>query len=124
MKVLLSIRPEYADRIFKGEKKYEYRKTLFKREDVDTVIVYATKPVGKVIGEFKIDSIMEDNPINIWEKTKLYSGIDKNVYTEYFAGREKGFAISIKKTRIYKKPLELEELNFNIKCAPQSFMYI
>lgn len=124
MKILLSIKPEYAQRIFKGEKKFEYRKRLFKRTDVKVVIVYVTKPVGKVVGEFEIGEIIEDNPMIIWEHTKKYSGINKDDYIDYFGGNEKGFAISIKNTTIYKTPLDLNELNPKIKVAPQSFMYI
>ncbi|AND85554.1 hypothetical protein [Clostridium tyrobutyricum] len=107
-----------------GEKKYEYRRNLFKREGIKTIVVYATKPVGKVIGEFEIDDILRGNPNSIWEQTKLYSGIDENSYMKYFSKRENGFAIAIKKTKVYKKPLELEELNPKIKYPPQSFMYL
>lgn len=124
MKVLLSIKPQYVDRIFNGEKKYEYRRNLFKRLDIDTIVVYATKPVGKVIGEFKIGKILQGNPTSIWEETKMHSGILEEDYNEYFYGRDKGFAIAIKKTKVYKKPLELSELDPKIKAAPQSFMYI
>lgn len=124
MKVLLSIKPEYAKRIFDGEKKYEYRTSVFKRNDVESVVVYATKPIGKVIGEFKIDEIIEDDPRSLWEKTKLYSGIRKKDYMNYFSKRKKGFAIAIKSTSIYDIPLELEELDPKIKYAPQSFRYI
>lgn len=51
---------------------------------MESVIVYTTKPVGKVIGEFEIAEILEGDPITIWEKTKKYSGIDKKSYIEYF----------------------------------------
>ena len=124
MKVLLSIKPEYAQKIFSGEKKYEYRRRLFKRKDINIVVVYVTKPVGKVIGEFEIDDVLEGNPNSIWEQTKLYAGIDENAYIDYFSEREIGFAIAIKNTKVYKKPLELIELNPNIKYPPQSFMYL
>lgn len=33
MKVLLSIKPEFAERIFNGSKKYEFRKVIFKNPD-------------------------------------------------------------------------------------------
>lgn len=124
MKVLLSIKPQYAQRIFNGEKKYEYRRNVFKRNDIDSIVVYVTKPVGKVIGEFKIDRILEDDPEVIWEKTKMYSGIDEEAYNEYFKERKKGFAIGIKSIQIYNKPLTLKDVNPHIKSAPQSFMYI
>ncbi|AZO94552.1 ASCH domain-containing protein [Halocella sp. SP3-1] len=124
MKVLLSIKPEYAQKIFAGEKKYEYRKRIFKRNDVDMIVVYVTKPVGKVVGEFEIAEILEDDPITIWENTKEYSGIAKDDYIEYFRDNDRGFALSIKNTITYQKSLELNEVDSNIKCAPQSFMYI
>ena len=44
MKVLLSIKPEFVEAIFSGEKLYEYRKAIFKK-NVTTVVIYATKPV-------------------------------------------------------------------------------
>lgn len=31
MKVLLSIKPEFVEKIFAGEKKFEYRRTIFKK---------------------------------------------------------------------------------------------
>ncbi|HEY5563719.1 MAG TPA: ASCH domain-containing protein [Clostridiaceae bacterium] len=124
MKVLLSIKPEYAQKIFNGEKKYEYRRRLFKRKDINAVVVYVTKPIGKVIGEFQIDNVLEGNPNIIWEQTKLYAGIDENAYVDYFSERKIGFAIGIKNIKVYKKPLELVELNPKIKYPPQSFMYL
>lgn len=66
MKVLLSIKPEYAYKIFSGEKKFEYRKIIFKKK-IKSVIVYATKPVGKIIGEFEIEDI-----INFMKNTNLF----------------------------------------------------
>ena len=65
MKVLLSIKPEFAEKIFNGTKKYEFRKSIFKNKDVDTVVVYASSPWQYVIGEFHIDKILNDNKYNI-----------------------------------------------------------
>lgn len=124
MKVLLSIKPEFVEEIIDGRKKFEYRKNIFKRTDVSTVIVYATKPLGKVIGEFKIENIIKDHPSSIWEKTNKYSGITKQFFDEYFKNKEIGFAIQIKNFIKYDIPLELNNIDNNIKSAPQSFYYI
>ena len=53
MKVLLSIKPHFAKLIFDREKRYEYRKALFKRDDVDGIVVYASSPTKQIIGEIK-----------------------------------------------------------------------
>ncbi|EOA7330800.1 hypothetical protein BH747_06250 [Enterococcus villorum] len=124
MKVLMSIKPEFVEEIMNGNKKFEYRKNIFKRKDVSSIIVYATKPYGKVVGEFEIEDIIVDNPKNIWKETKHVSGITKQFFYDYFEGRDKGFAIGIKKFVEYDTPLDLVSLNSNIKVAPQSFCYI
>ena len=48
MKILLSIKPTFVEEIFKGDKKFEFRRTIFKRKDIKKVVVYATKPIGKI----------------------------------------------------------------------------
>ncbi|MCY8233463.1 ASCH domain-containing protein [Priestia endophytica] len=123
MKVLLSIKPEYAEKIFNGEKIYEYRRSIFKRKDIDTVVVYSTKPEGKIVGEFLIDQIITEEIESLWEKTESHSGISYDFFRSYFHDKEKGFAIKIKKTTKYEKPLSPYDFDENFR-APQSFCYI
>lgn len=124
MKILLSIKPEYVERILNGTKKFEYRKKIFKNKNVNTVVIYATKPIGKVVGEFYIRNIIEDNPQTIWNLTNKYSGISKSSFDEYFHNVQEGFAIEIAHFVKYKKELELNEVSKKLKSAPQSFAYI
>lgn len=120
--VLLSIKPEFAEKIFDGTKKYEFRKSIFKNSDVQKVIVYASSPVQKVIGEFSIVDILNDDIETIWKKTALQSGITHDFYLSYFANKEKAYAIKIGKTMRYKKARALSD--FNLSFAPQSFAYL
>lgn len=122
MKVLLSIKPEFAELIFAGSKKFEFRKAIFKDETITTVVVYASSPVQKVIGEFKIDRILDDEPGNLWKKTKNHAGINEDFFFEYFADRAIGYAIKVKSVKRYSKPLCLRT-DFNL-TPPQSFMYL
>lgn len=122
MRVLLSIKPEYAFKIFDGTKKFEFRKVIFKNPNIKTVVVYASFPVQQVIGEFEIDDIFSFDPESIWKMTKKYSGISENFFFEYFADRDIAHAIKIKKTKKYRKPLCIRE-DFNA-VPPQSYMYL
>ena len=121
MKVLLSIKPEFAEEIFAGNKRYEYRKTIF-RKKVKQVIVYATSPVSKVIGEFEIDEILHDEIESLWENTKGFSGITKDFFFSYFRTRDSGYAIKIKSYRLYDDPLDLGTVYGS--NPPQSFAYV
>lgn len=123
MKVLLSIRPEYAKKIFNGKKKYEYRRVIFKNRNIHSIVVYATKPIKKIIGEFEIDEILSDRPNKIWEKTYKYSGISKEYFDLYTNSKEIIYAIKIGNYKLYQKP-KLLTCKKKIKSAPQSFIYI
>ena len=122
MKVLLSIKPEFAYKIFDGTKKFEFRKSIYKNANVRDVVVYASSPVQKVIGEFSIAEILNDDVETIWNETARYSGITRNFYMSYFSNKDKAYAIKIGKTRRYRQARDLSDYNLNF--APQSFAYL
>ncbi len=122
MRVLLSIKPEFADMIFAGTKKYEFRRTVFKKPEIKTVVVYASAPVQKVIGEFEVEEIISDHLQDLWKRTKKYAGINEKYFFDYFLEKEKGYAIKIRQPIKYKKALCLRK-DFNT-TPPQSFLYL
>jgi predicted transcriptional regulator len=123
MKVLLSIKPEFAEKILLGQKLYEFRKVLPKVPGIKTIVIYATMPLGKVVGEFDIAEILSDTPKNIWLETANVSGITKRFFNDYFEGRDVAHAIKVKKVRRYSSPVELSSILAS-GVAPQSFCYL
>jgi predicted transcriptional regulator len=121
MNVILSIKPEYANKIFDGTKKYEFRRAIFKNPDVRKVVVYSSSPVQKIIGEFEIDCIISHELNELWNKTKKHSGISEDFFFQYFGEKELGFAIKIKNTKLYKVPKCIRE-DYKL-FPPQSFLY-
>jgi predicted transcriptional regulator len=122
MKVLLSIKPEYAGKIFGGEKKFEFRRSIFKNPDTTHVVVYASYPIQKVIGEFEIEDIVYESVSILWKLTHEYSGISKEKFLKYFSNKEKGYAIKIGRLIEYNEPLSLKA-EFGLS-PPQSFVYL
>ena len=120
--VLLSIKPEFAHKIFDGTKKYEFRKQIFKDSSIKKVIVYSSSPEQKVIGEFTIDDILNDTPSDLWLQTRVYSGITQAFYEEDFRGRKKAYAIKVASTKLYEQKKNLSD--FDIIYPPQSFAYV
>ena len=121
MKIILSIKPKYVKEIFEGNKLYEYRKSIF-RQDVDTVIIYASSPVCMVVGEFSIDGILSESPEHLWLMTRYYSGIEKPCFDAYFYNKKIAYAIKIAGVKQYSRPYKLSALCPNCR-PPQSFMY-
>ena len=120
--VLLSIKPEFAYKIFDGTKKYEFRKQIFKDSSIKKVIVYSSSPEQKVSGEFTIDDMLNDTPSDLWLQTRDYSGITQAFYEEYFRGRKNAYAIKVASTKLYEQKKDLSD--FDIMFPPQSFAYV
>ena len=120
-KILMSIKPVYVDKILSGEKCYEYRKTLPKR-DVSKIIIYSTHPVKKVVGEVSVKNILILEKEELWNKTKDKSGISKEFYDLYFKDKSISVAYELGEINIYSPYKDLKDLNINF--VPQSFIYL
>lgn len=121
--VLLSIKPEFVEKIFAGLKRYEFRRVIFKSQNVARVVVYASSPVQQVVGEFEVGGILALSRTQLWEQTKNHSGIAKVYFDEYFADKETAYAIKIKGARRYEQPKALRSVCSSAR-PPQSFMYL
>ena len=121
MNVLLSIKPKYASQIIEGNKKYEFRKSVFKNRDLDMVYIYSSSPVKRIVGAFSIKNIIEKHPEQLWGECKDFSGIDKGDFFDYFRGKEKGFAIEIGDVEVFD-PINPKDVIPDF-VPPQSFCY-
>lgn len=122
--LLISIRPEFVEEIRSGRKRYEYRKTIFRDADVRRAVIYETMPVGRVVGEFRIDDVLCMDVDELWERTKEHSGISEEFFRSYFRGKEKGYAIEIGSPRFYGASISLKDIPDAPRKPPQSFGYI
>jgi len=120
-KIVLSIKPEYTQRILSGDKKYEYRKILAKK-DVKKIIIYCTYPHMRVVGEVDVKGVLSMSPNDLWDRTKSESGIDHDAFMNYFKGRDNANAYILGNVTKYKEPKHL--ISLGISTAPQSFQYI
>ena len=81
--IVLPIKPEYADKILNGQKKYEYRKNIC-TDNIEKIYVYATSPVKAIIGELEVVEKMIMNKDNLWKFSEKHSGITKEFYEGYY----------------------------------------
>ncbi len=119
--ILISINPEYVEKILSGEKKYEFRKINPKRK-VDKLIIYETYPLMKVVAEAEVKKTLYDSLESIWNMTKEFSGITKEFFDDYYINKEKALAFELVKVKKFQIPKDLSD--YNIKVAPQSFIYL
>ena len=120
-KILISINPEHVQNIIAGIKKYEYRKIAAK-QDISSIIIYETTPIKRIVAEAEIIDVLELPPDELWEQTKNESGISKAFFDRYFDNRTIAFAYKLGEIKVYDKPKTL--MDYGIKAAPQSFVYV
>lgn len=148
MKVLMSIKPEYVEKIFSGEKEWEIRRIAPQpfcknamrwrpSRSVFGVVVYASSPIRKVVGELMIDYTILGNTKQIMEECGNKVGIDFEILKKYLYDPiteedDMAWGMHIGWKRLYEKPLTLDEARFILKksdscvvtTAPQNFCYI
>lgn len=111
----------YANKIFDGQKHYEYRKRIPKKE-VSKIVVYSSAPEQAVIGEVEVVKTLKMKPTPLWNSTKANAGISRLKYREYFSGCTTAYAFALGSFKRYETSKSLAD--FNIQSAPQSFVYL
>jgi predicted transcriptional regulator len=119
---IFSIQPKFASAILSGVKRVEFRKTKL-RPTLSCIIVYASSPVRRVIGTFRVAAVEYATPVELWDTYRLVGGISEAEFMGYFRGSALGFAILIGEVRQLQTPLKLNDLDPNLH-PPQSFQYV
>lgn len=118
----MSIKPQYAEAILAGTKHVEFRKRRL-APDVTTVLIYATMPVGRVIGAFEVAGYDIASPTAVWNRHHEHAGISRAGYRDYYRGHASAVGILVKDARRLAAPLRLTDLDERL-IAPQSFVYL
>ncbi len=119
--ILLSIKPEFAEKILRGEKRYEFRRKLCQKE-VDKIYIYETSPVKRVVGEAVVIEKLQGDKEMIWERTKDFAGVTREGFEQYFADMKTAGAYCLGKVTAYEIAKNIK--SFGISAAPQSFVYV
>lgn len=119
--ILLSVKPEYVEKILDGIKQYEFRKHLA-TTDVHFIYLYSTHPVMKVVAKVEVIGTLQASPTALWEKTKGVAGISRQNYRLYFNGCRTACAYKLGTVHKFDPPKTLYD--FGITTPPQSFVYV
>ena len=122
-KVLLSIKPKYADLILSGEKIYEIRRRAWGILDIKTVILYASAPVCMVVGEFELWHYIEKMVHQFTDAEIKAACLTVEEFEKYAGIRSpisdrKATLIKVKAPIRYENPYPLT------RRPPQNFCYI
>jgi type I restriction enzyme S subunit len=121
MNILLSIRREYTQKIFSGEKKYEFRKQI-PTSLIKTVLIYECAPSKNIVGWFTVKRILSGSPKGIWKICKNSGGIGRKEYFAYCNGKRVIYALEIDRAFRFETPINPFEIRSDFR-PPQNFSY-
>lgn len=123
--LLLSVRPQFAKAILAGFKTAEVRR---QRPDVHPgtlVIIYATKPIGAIVGTARISSVAEGTPHELWARYQGRAGISREEFDGYLENAASGYILLLERVQRLVPLLTLEEMRAAAALQPpQSYRYV
>lgn len=122
---VVSIRPEYATRIMRGEKRVELRRRFpYGTVTGARMYIYASAPIQAIIGYAVIATVDRIPPDEIWEKYSSVSCINREDFDNYYADCEQGYVLVLGGVVGLGCPIKLETLRDRLGFSPpQSFAY-
>lgn len=119
--ILISIHPEYAEKILTGEKTYELRRRL-PLEKPDRMVIYATAPVSAVVGAAEVEDMIDLPLTELWKRVRKSAFVTLDEFHEYFRPQDRGKAFVLRNPVRFPSPVPVAE--YGIKRPPQSWQYL
>lgn len=119
---MMAIKPHFAFRLLTGEKQVEFRRRPAAKR-LTHIVVYATQPVGAVVGVLEIADLAEGTPKSLWRRFADVGGIRRADFFEYFAGAVKGVAYLVREAWPCEEALKLGRAGLP-KVPPQAYQYL
>ncbi|MFZ5633103.1 MAG: ASCH domain-containing protein [Bacillota bacterium] len=124
--LLISIRPEYAKKIFDGIKTVELRRVSPRVKKGDLVLVYVSSPTKAIVGSFKVTQVLTMQPDELWRHVEDLAGVSRKEFDDYFEGASMAVGIFLNSAQRLPIPIKLHHLKEKWPSfrPPQCYHYI
>jgi predicted transcriptional regulator len=124
--LLISVKPEFAEKILSGTKTIELRKSSPNVAVGDLIIIYSTLPEKAIVGTCVVKAIIKKSPLQLWRSFSDKMGIDRKRYFDYFKDCEAAVGIVLTGIDRLDKKVSLDSVRKVIPrfTPPQTFRYL
>ena len=123
--ILMSIKPEYVDKIQNGAKVVEIRSKFNTKWQGCRITIYSSRPLQALHGYATIENVTEGSPEQIWSRFGDDIGVSKKDFDTYTGSLPKVYAITLKNYEPYLNPISFAQLegllNQQSLRPPQSY---
>jgi predicted transcriptional regulator len=122
--VLISIHPNYVEKIHLGDKRLEFRRSWAVNQ-VDYLVIYATSPVKQIVSVAQVGQVFRGSKSHLWELAQSKGGgISRGKLFEYMEGKNEGVALELSRVLKLANGINPQTLFGNGFRPPQSFRYL
>lgn len=114
---MIALRPQYWEMCRAGSKIWELRKVTHSPRCVDGLVIYATAPVSRIVGEVDLVGTHVGYVDDVWEIVKTGCGITRDQYDQYYHNQETAIAYRLGNVWEYSPSLDA-------RFAPQGYKYL
>ena len=93
--LLISMKPFYADLVFDGLKKVEFRRRIASRISGHEAFIYVSQPNMELRGGFRVGRVWHGTPECVWGMVPTRDSLDKQAFDDYFKGHHLAYAREI-----------------------------
>lgn len=125
-RVLLSVKPEFVEKIFRSDKTVELRKKIPTLDAGDEVLIYASSPVMALVGAIEVVDVVREAPHSLWKLVKAHAAVERSFYDLYYQDRDTAYGIFIGRTRLFEYACTLPSLRevWPGFRPPQNYRYV
>lgn len=123
--LLMSIKPEYVEKMQSGEKVVEIRRKFNPKWTGCSVALYSSRPHQELHGYASVEYVRKATPDRIWAEYETSLGCSKEEFDRYTNSCEQVYAIGLKNYQSYLTPLLLEQMSWLLGKElrpPQSYL--
>lgn len=114
---MISLHPQYWDMYRDGSKIWELRKVTHSPRCVDGLVIYATAPFSRIVGEVDVVRIHSGYVDDVWDVVKGGCGITRDQYDHYYQGHQMVSSYRLGNVWVYSPSL-------NARFVPQGYRYL
>lgn len=123
--LVMSIKPQLADSIMRGNKKVEIRRVFAKKWQGSRVSIYASAPTSALVGSATISRVTESNPEEIWDHYNVDLGCTRDEFFDYVRSTQAVFAIELDDVQPFTAGIPVSQISSLLGTdlkAPQSYL--
>lgn len=122
--LLLSVRDEYATKIFDGVKTVELRRCKPKLDKNDYLIIYVPSPIKCIIGVACVAHVVRATVGVLWREVRDSCQLSYAEYQRYFRDSVAGYGIFLTRPGRLDRPISLDTLReLKPRFTPQGYQY-